>query len=579
MPPRPAAAVPSPPTRGTPRPWRRLALAFALGSAAALAGGVALVRLAAPPPPPPAAVPPGPSPTAVTELPRPASARPEAVAAFVAGLQAMRDGSGAAAAVRFQEALDKDPDLAVAHLRLAFSKISSRPVEARAHHRRAAELRHLLGDRDQALLDAIDPLILRQPADFAEGSRRLAAALARYPGDAELALYHAMALGDLRQAVVALDGALALDPRFALALWMKAQRLAYLGEIEQALAAIARCLEVSPRANECRELRVWIDQEGGQCARVAEDARAMAAVSAESADAWRYLAGALAASGSARESVEEALRKHRDRLPEAERREAELWDGARVSLLYGDFEGAEQTARELASLVAPRAVAADHARPMRLLVELYLETSRVADAADVAGDYLKRRDAWEQDARAEDFAMAKDPTAFMLLAQRRAGRLSQREFEDRRDEWLRGWESRAVASARNYLWLHHYAAVVETPEDARAALLSLPRFTPQPRFRPFTPADAWVGATYWLGDRREEALPVLRRAAGACLVLEHPVAQTRAQLMLGLALEAAGEREGACAALGVVRDRWGRAKPRSVSAGVAEARMRGMGCR
>jgi serine/threonine-protein kinase len=501
------------------------------------------------------------------------------VAAYVAGLQAMRDGSGEAATRSLEAAVLLDPALAAAHLRLAFAEIGPKPAEAREHYRQAADLRALLTERDRALFDALEPLVLGQPSDFAGCARRLAEVIGRYPRDAELAFYHAMVLvEDMRAGVAELDRALELDPRFALAWWVKAQRLAYLGEIDAALGALERCLEVSPRANECRENRVWIDQERGECARVEADARAMAAASPDSPAPYHLLAGALAALGRPQEAVREALRQKHERLPGAARREAELGDGVLLGLLMGDFQGAERDARALAELVAPRAAAEDHARPARWLVELYLETGRPKEAAAVADDFLRRRDMWEQSPRAEDFAMARDPSAVMLRALERAGALSREDFEARREAWLRAWEARAAPGTRGYLWIHNHAAAVETADDARVALAALPRYAPLPRFRPLTPADAWIGATYWLGGRRDEALPALRRAARSCLALDHPVAHTKAHLFLGQALEAEGDTAGACAAFAVVRDRWGRSNPRPAAAAAAEERLRALGC-
>ena len=63
-----------------------------------------------------------------------------------------------------------------------------------------------------------------------------------------------------------------------------------------------------------------------------------------------------------------------------------------------------------------------------------------------------------------------------------------------------------------------------------------------------------MGRTFLLAGRTDEALPSLERAARSCRVFELPVEHTRAQLWLGTAREAKGDKEGACAAYRAVRD-------------------------
>jgi hypothetical protein len=64
----------------------------------------------------------------------------------------------------------------------------------------------------------------------------------------------------------------------------------------------------------------------------------------------------------------------------------------------------------------------------------------------------------------------------------------------------------------------------------------------------------------------------------ACSALQEPLEHTRASFHLGQALEATGDASGACAAYRVVRDRWGAARPRSVTAERAKERMRVLAC-
>lgn len=135
-----------------------------------------------------------------------------------------------------------------------------------------------------------------------------------------------------------------------------------------------------------------------------------------------------------------------------------------------------------------------------------------------------------------------------------------------------------VPASRPFIWLHGYAAVVETADDATRALAAAPRFG-MPVFTPYTLGDAFIGTVYQRAGRTAEALAYLERAARSCMALETPFEHTQVQLVLGESLAAVGRRDEACAALGIVRARWGHARPRSVTAERAAARATQLGCR
>jgi serine/threonine-protein kinase len=61
-------------------------------------------------------------------------------------------------------------------------------------------------------------------------------------------------------------------------------------------------------------------------------------------------------------------------------------------------------------------------------------------------------------------------------------------------------------------------------------------------------------------------------------VLFDPFGNTRGWLDLGAALEAKADRAGACDAYRMVVDRWGQARPRSVTAEHARARAVALAC-
>lgn len=174
--------------------------------------------------------------------------------------------------------------------------------------------------------------------------------------------------------------------------------------------------------------------------------------------------------------------------------------------------------------------------------------------------------------------MAYDATPSLLRAARSAGALEKADVAERRDAWLAAWSARATPVAKSYLWLHGWAGTTLGPDDAKDALAARASFAPLPPYRPETMIDAAAGMTFLLGGEIDEATRWLEGATRSCSALSFPLEQTRAHLWLGRAREAGRDRAGACAAYRRVLDRWGRAKPRSVTAEEARARAVKLGC-
>jgi serine/threonine-protein kinase len=88
---------------------------------------------------------------------------------------------------------------------------------------------------------------------------------------------------------------------------------------------------------------------------------------------------------------------------------------------------------------------------------------------------------------------------------------------------------------------------------------------------PQTLSLGYIARTFWLAGRTDEALALLRSAARVCVALDQPYLHAEAEVLLGQALDRAGDKAGACAAWKTVVDPWGAAKPRSVHAETAKA--------
>jgi serine/threonine-protein kinase len=572
---------------------RRATIAAAVVAAAALtAVFLVLVRprdRAADVPVAAAAVAPtAPVPTALTALPVPINARPEAIAAYRKALEASR--SGAEWQEGYLRTVELDPSFATAHARLVTLSMVHMVDLAREHYREAQALRDALTPRDREMIDALEPLVQRQPADWAETNRRIRDALERYPADAEL--WWLLGVGsanfdDFAAGVRAMDRAIAIDPGFARAHASKSTYLAYLGRFAEARVAIDRCLAEVPASVGCLEMLGHLRGNEGDCEGVEAAARRMIAAGIQPSPSYFLLAEALASRGQPMPTVREALRLSEQTstavapgAAEASRadKKAHIWHDMSPALLAGDFEAAEHRVRELERLSSTSRRQVEHGSVARMLAAIAGEVGRDQDAARIALDFLDRRDAWEPEPNAEDVALAGDATPPLLLAALRGGAITRAEFAVRRDTWLRGWTARLTPVSKPYLWLYGYAAVTADAEGARRAFEALPSFEPLPPFRPLTLVDASVGLTYLHAGRTGEAITWLEQATKSCTALQFPVKHTQAHLWLGQAREAAGDKPGACAAYQVVLARWGRAKPRSVTADKARERVRALAC-
>ena len=204
-----------------------------------------------------------------------------------------------------EKAVERDPSLAAAQLRLAFMQSLESLDEGlvRSTFMQAVRRRDTLDDRDAALLDALSPYLQSDPSDPLECARRLDALHTRWPLDAEIAYVLGSVRydrGDLQPAVDAFDAALRIDPGFALASSTKGGVLAYMGRFAEAREALEGAVRASRTATEPLWYLAEIDEQQGRCA--SEEAHVRTWLSREPDDwyAYHYLAFALAGRASRR---------------------------------------------------------------------------------------------------------------------------------------------------------------------------------------------------------------------------------------------------------------------------------------
>jgi serine/threonine-protein kinase len=511
--------------------------------------------------------------TAITDFPAPHTSSPDAAAKYREALQAIRDGSLLAPQTKLREVTRLDPGFAAADVRCV-ALATNDPDDARTCWLAASSHRSNLTPRDAELLDALGPAA-RVPPDRPESYRRLRSLSDRYPGDAELALYAGFGDDDTQNAIAMARRALEADPRFAGALWMRGNAEYDEGAHAASRATLERCLALSPGAVSCLRAAATFASVEGDCDRAEGLARQMVSLDG-SERAYAWLAKALAARGQSREAVIDALSEKWSRTPAGERAVRERIDRADLATLFGDFAGAKKLLDTPLAQAdgGPPATFIDEVRLGRAL-ELAVEMDRGDEAMAIAETIRTHSAAWTTTHGGTMPWMSPPavPMALALLARR--GRLSPAERDRETDSWL---AFHAVPISWSAPRARVYAA--DTPEEATAALEWMDAGAPWPSPGAFGAVDgASRGKALFLAGRASAAIPELRRGAGSCNGLSHPMASVRAASYLGRALESTDDATGACDAYRRVLERWGDAKPKSVTADHARARRNALACK
>lgn len=504
-----------------------------------------------------------------------------------AGLLALRDGARNEAALGFDAAAQRDPHYGAAHFWRALLASHGDVNGARRSFEHAFAARAGMSATLRAMLDALVPCIQADPIDDATCETALDDASARMPASAhlayELARHRMNRLGASDDVVRMFARALDADPGFVLALYGQGQALAYLGRFEEALVVTDACLRAVPGSDACIHDRAWIHTALGDDEGLASDARRLRAAMPANSLSYQYLAAVAIARFEPLPTVRELLRQASDRLPDALAGLTRPRDDLELAVLGGRFDEAGPAIEAMEAAVATDTDRATRLLGRRMRILVALETGHPDEAAQIAEEALAAMEAWAPDPRNEDFGIARDATPFLLDVLRDTGAITDDERAQRRDAWLADWRTRTAAFNEPFLWLAAYARTVDDAVEAEQALAAMPASGPPP-FHPLTFGEAGVGRAYLLGGRASEALPYLRRAAASLHAveltfgLENGWEAVRASRDLGRALEATGDREGACAAYQRVVDRWGDAAPRSVTADDARARRAALAC-
>jgi eukaryotic-like serine/threonine-protein kinase len=174
----------------------------------------------------------------------------------------------------------------------------------------------------------------------------------------------------------------------------------------------------------------------------------------------------------------------------------------------------------------------------------------------------------------------------LLYSRHHAGISSDADFRRARDAIEHDTIKRLGGRGRVWeiavsLWL--YAEFAESPDEISDALPYIAKAAEAEGT--LQHLGGRVGKVYLMAGKTDAALVSLRRVAAMCNVLSlyrsgrQTIAYMHDHLWFGEALEAKGDKPGACEAYAVILDRWKNAKPRSVTVEKAKERSHVLGCK
>jgi eukaryotic-like serine/threonine-protein kinase len=418
---------------------------------------------------------------------------------------------------------------------------------------------------------------LNDPPAANETVKRLLDLSDRYPNDVELfdlgAAFALMfrvriderALHDYQQRV---ERAMAADPKRADSIQLDGWLSIMLGDRDAGRRAIERCTAASPLTNDCRWDEAILAETAGDCETMASVAKKMVATNEGDVRGQIWLVASLAGRGL---PYDAQIAKFAEEFPNADSFQAFLRGAEAV--YEGRFADSSSQATKLTDKGAASMIAGGV--PSRFVGwQWVVEAARESEQPQLARNAVERFFAGLDSATKASNVLA-DPAPMMWKARVRAGLATTAELESFREGWLKGQRGSVPDS---YGWFMAYAALADTPEEARVALANKPKDFSRSIFFRFDHATAVLGRLEWLASNPEAARPLLEEATTSCNAFRFPFLHTRALHALGAILQAEGEKDSACAAFQKVIDRWGKATPRSITADDARKRMAELGC-
>jgi tetratricopeptide (TPR) repeat protein len=475
----------------------------------------------------------------------------------------------------WQRAVKLDPDLCPAQLRIAIYGAAYPDVDAPVAFEAARGCAATLSDRDRALLDVAASLFAQAPslAGLAAAVGKIAPS---FPDDPELQYLRAIALSqsDPAAAVAAFDRVIQLDPKFVHAYSSKQLVLTRLGKTEEAEQAIVACLGANPGAVLCGFAELQILLGSGRCAEAESEARAFITNRPSNSAAYDWLSSALMARAAPEEAVEAALEQSQQRQVHgttgAYRGRTEFMEQEKE--VYGDFTAALALLDERDRGDANLSRLQDRVGPLVQRVGVLQEMGRTDEARRVVRSFLRRSDGYAFPSEAYKVPAV---VAGVMLGLEPISALV--DLMNRAPDFL---PKGATAVQR---WAALYIRDDPSPAFARAAVAQLPHGEDLEGVRALFAGDEIaldlqrLGTLLARGGRADLAVPWLREGLKSCLQQNESLSRRHAELELGKALEAQGDKAGAREQYQSILRYWGDAKPRSVTADEARRRLAALG--
>jgi len=561
---------------------RRVLAVLALGAVLSAVGVAGWTARRRPPAQPAASSASAPAPTPMLSHALPATTVSEAAQSYLAAIRALHDSAIPVAFRHLERAVELDPGMAATHWRLGvFSVWFHQPDRAREAFAQATRLRAQLTERDREILNAVRVYVDTSPVDRAELQRRMRQLGDRYPMDEEVAAYEMVAhydVGDFESMGKAAERALSIVPTFSEAINFRGLRSWSQGRIDDAMSDWARCIELAPSTVTCADNRAHVLAADGRCEDVEREAQGWRAGAPDADTPYYVLAEAMASLDKSPEAVREVIEQGLSRSEPSSRDSMRSLKLAQWAFWQGRFDEAEEHARALQKRLAEATSQQAHAASAGLLADVYLETRRWKEATAEASGFLDRQDAWIQTFWHDETPVTDDGALQMLAVLARAGVLGRDALRQRRDDWVRRWMSLAPPSYHGAIWYGAHGMLAFDRQDAEESLSRRDRPDAMPPWE--TPWDsAMRGRLEALAGHADVAIPLLERAARACRALSQTSLQMQSRLLLGRALEDAGQSARACAVYSGIARRWAHATPRSETAAQAKARMASLGCK
>jgi len=513
-------------------------------------------------------------PVRMVDLPPPKTSSPEAGHEYALAVQALADLQMQSCRAHLLRAVQLDSSFAAAHLLLGFIGFSSLD-DQRKEAAAAAQLRAQLSPRDAAILEVMQPLLVKNEFHSDKAWRAWKDLVARFPGDVMLVQAWAWSGfngGHDAEAMDLIERSRWMEPKSPLWDWEIGEHLVDTGDLAGAAKAADRCLGPTPAAWLCRQVRGNVEARLGQCKQLEDDARAMIALDPDEPVAYDWLAAALLARGAPVESIADASQRARAHESDPTLKEVhQQHDMVTVAELTGDFTSTLALFPRLDRVAAGSTSSDVVGNAFNDEVFALTQVGDDKRAVALADAYMKRLPALTQD----------EPVALrnvVLRLRHAAHTISDAEFRATREAWSKEVFEQLPQQFANNVWFQFWAEPAATPQEAKEALDTLPRYSPLPPYEGIIYYERVMGQVLLLAGRVDEAIPHLQRAQHACFTPDYVPSHQLSAELLGEALEANGDKDGACAAYGEVLVRWGNAKPRSVTADKARAHMKTLGC-